>query len=322
MDRRKFVGAFGSILVIARSGAGAQPAAKIYRIGYFTYATAEQSARVLGPFTDGLRELGYVDGRNLVFEQRYGDGRLERLPDLAADLVRSRVEVIVTGSNPIALAAKRATATIPIVMVGVVDPVGYGLVANLARPGGNITGFTSDASTEVGGKSLGLLREILPGLSRVTVLRQIGYGNAQLEAAARKLNITINVVEIRTLEEIAGAFASISGQRVDAVIITGAMFYVRRQQIADLALKYRLPAFHSLKEYAEVGLLLTYGANLEDLYRRAAGYVDRILKGAKPGDLPVEQPTKFELVINLKTAKALGLMIPQSLLLRADEVIR
>jgi putative tryptophan/tyrosine transport system substrate-binding protein len=322
MDRRTFVRACAGSLIIARSGAGAQSAAKASRVGYLTYATPEQTALLLREFTEGLRELGYVEGRNITIERHYGDGTLNRLPDLAADVVRSRVDVIVTGTNPIAAAAKRATATIPIVMVGTFDPVGAGLVANLARPGGNVTGLCVDASAEMSGKNLGLLAEIVPRLSRVGVLRQAGYQGADLEAAAQKLKMELYVVDVRTDDELENAFQTMRRKQVGAVLIRGSLFYVRRQQVADLALKYRLPATHGLREYAQAGLLLTYGANLADLYRRAASYVDRIVKGAKPSDLPVELPTKFELVINLATAKALGLTIPQSLLLRADDVIR
>jgi len=322
MDRRTFIRACAGSLVIARTGAEAQSAAKAYRVGYLTYAPPEQVAPLVRAFTDGLRELGYVEGRNIIVERHYGDGTLTRLPDLAADVVRSRVDVIVTGTNPIAAAAKRATATIPIVMVGTFDPVGTGLVTNLARPGGNVTGFCVDASPEMSGKNLGLLAEIVPRLSRIGVLRQAGYQGADLEAATQKLNMELYVVDVRTIDELENAFQTMRRKQVGAVLIRGSLFYVRRQQVADLALKYRLPATHMLKEYAQAGLLLTYGANLPDLYRRAAGYVDRIVKGAKPSDLPIEQPTKFELVINLVTAKALGLTISQSLLLRADEVIR
>jgi len=322
MDRRRFIRACAGSMVFARSGAEAQSASKAYRVGYLTYATPEQTAPLLRELTEGLRELGYVEGRNIIIERHYGDGTLSRLPDLAADVVRSRVDVIVTGTNPIAAAAKRATATIPIVMVGTFDPVGTGLVANLARPGGNVTGLCVDASPELSGKNLGLLAEIVPGLSRVGILRQAGYQGADLEAAAQKLNMELYVVDVSTIDELESAFQTMRRKQVAAVLIRGSLFYVSRQQVADLALKYRLPATHGLKEYAQAGLLLTYGANLPDLYRRAAGYVDRIVKGTKPSDLPVEQPTKFELVINLITAKALGLTISQSLLLRADEVIR
>jgi len=229
------------------------------------------------------------------------------------------------GSNVHVAAAKRATATIPIVMVAAGDPVGAGFIASLARPGGNITGLSADASREIVGKNLALLKEIVPRLSGVGVVGQVQSegGVAALEAAARRLNVALEVVDIRSPDDFEGAFAVIVGKRVGAVIVNaGPLTYMRRQQIADLALKHRLPAITTLNEFAQAGLLMTYGPNLPDLYRRAASYVAKILGGTKPGDLPVEQPTKFELVINLKTAKALGLTIPQSVLLRADEVIQ
>ena len=319
MNRRTFVGAV-AVSALARSEA--QPAAKTPRVGFLTYATREQSTQLLGEFKAGLRELGYVDGRTLVVEAHYGDGSQNRLPELAAGVVRSGVDLIVTGTNPIAAATKRATATIPIVMVGTVDPVGAGLVANLARPGGNVTGLCVDASAEMLGKNLALLAEIVPGLSRVGLLRHAGFEGLQIEAAARKLNVELVSVDVRRIEELQSAFETMHRKAVGAVVVRGSLFYLQRRQVAELALKHRLPATHVLKEYAEAGLLVTYGADLADLYRRSAGYVDRIVRGAKPGDLPVEQPAKFELVINLVTAKALGLTIPQSLLLRADRVIR
>ena len=322
MDRRNFVRAFAASLVAARSAADAQTPAKPHRIGFLTYTTPAQSALLLREFTEGLRDLGYVDGRNIVIEPHYGDGTQNRLASLADDVVRSGVDVIVTGTNPIAAAAKRATSRIPIIMVGTLDPVGAGLVPNLARPGGNVTGLCVDASAEMSGKKLELLAEIVPGLTRVGLLRQAGYRDPQLEAAAQKMNVELHVVDVRTNDELESAFGTLLQRKVGAVTIRGSLFYVQRQRMAELALRHRLPAAHVLKEYAQAGLLLTYGPNLADLYRRAAGYVDRIVRGMKPGDLPVEQPTKFELVINLKTAKSLGLAIPQSLLLRADEVIR
>jgi putative ABC transport system substrate-binding protein len=235
------------------------------------------------------------------------------------------VDVIVTGSNVHLAAVQRATATIPIVFVAVGDPVGAGFIASLARPGGNITGLTSEASREVQAKNLTLLKEIVPGLSRVGLLGQVlsQDGSAALEAAARQIDVALEVVDNRSPDDFEGAFAAMVGKRVGAVIVGGGpLTYMRRQQIADLALKHRLPAIHVLNEFAQAGLLMSYGPNLPEMYRRAASYVAKILRGAKPGDLPVEQPTKFELVINLRTAKALGVAIPQSLLLRADEVIQ
>jgi putative ABC transport system substrate-binding protein len=325
MNRRAFIEVFAAGLVMARSVAAAQLAAKVYRVGILLVATAETVAPLVQALTEGLRDLGYVEGPNVVFERRYADGRLERLPDLAAEFVRLRVDVIVTGSNIHVAAVQRATATIPIVFVAVGDPVGSGFIANLARPGGNITGLTSEASREVQAKNLALLKEIAPRLSRVGVVGQVlsQDGSAALEAAARQLNVALEVVDVRSPDDFESAFAAIVGKRVGAVIVGGGpLTYMRRQQIADLALKHRLPAIHVLNEFAQAGLLMSYGPNLPEMYRRAASYVAKILGGAKPADLPVEQPTKFELIINLKTAKALGLTIPQSLLLRADEVIQ
>jgi putative ABC transport system substrate-binding protein len=325
IDRRAFIASIAGGLVIARSVAEAQPAAKVYRVGVLLGATAETVTPLVRALTEGLRDLGYVEGRNIVFERRYADGRVERLPDLAAELVQLRMDVIVTGSNIHVAAAKRATATIPIVMVAAGDPVGAGFIATLARPGGNITGLSADASREIVGKNLALLKEIVPRLSRVGVVGQLTLlgGVAALETAARQLNVALEVVDIRSPDDFEGAFATMVGKRVGAVIVNaGPLTYMRRQQIADLALKHRLPAITGLNEFAQAGLLMSYGPNLPDMYRRAASYVAKILRGAKPGDLPVEQPTKFELVINLKTAKALGLTIPQSLLLRADEVVQ
>src|SRR5437868_13095315 len=325
MDRRTFIEVFAGGLIIARTVAEAQPAVKVYQISFLTLAVAESAAAPFRALSEGLRDLGYIEGHNIIFERRYANGRLERLPDLGAELVRLRVDVIVAGTNPAIAAAKRATATIPIVMIANVDPVGAGFIAGLARPGGNITGVTLDVSPEIFGKNLGLLTEIVPRLSRVGVLQEVESGSrfAQVEATARKLNIALADVDIRSPDDIEGAFTALTGKRVGAVILLGgAMTYIRRQQIADLALKHRLPATQLLKEYAQAGLLMTNGPNLPDVYRRAASYVVKILGGANPADLPVEQPTKFELTINLKTAKALGLTIPQSLLLRADEVIQ
>jgi len=326
VDRRTFISVFAGGLVTAHSVAESQPAAKIHRVGILLGGTGEEAAPLLRALADGLSDLGYVDGRNLMFEGRYAGVRMERLPDLAAELVRLRVDVIVTGSNPYVAAAQRATATIPIVIVASADPVGAGFVASLARPGGNITGLTVDASPEMFAKNLGLLREPGDELCQQTeVLRQADReagGFAELEATARRLNVALDVVDIRSVDELAGAFATMTGKRVGAVIIAGPVFYLRRQQVADLALKHRLPAIHVLKEYAQAGQLMTYGPNLVDLYRRAASYVAKILSGVKPAELPVAQPAKFDLVINLKTAKALGLTIPQSVLLRADEVIQ
>jgi len=325
MHRRTFIGSCASGLVTVVTTVEGQPAPRIYRVGILLGGTAEDAAPLLSALIDALRDLGLVDGRNLTFESRFAGIKLERLPELAAELVRLRVDLIVTGSNPFVAAAHRATPTIPIVFVAAADPVGAGFIISLAKPGGNITGLTTDASPELFAKNLGLLSDIVPGLTRVGVLRQVDRaagGLAELQAAARGLNVVLEVVDVHDLDELASAFDTMTAKRVGAVIIFGSVFYLRRQQLADLALKHRLPAIHVLKGYAEAGLLMSYGPNLLDLYRRAASYVAKILGGTKPADLPVEQPARLELVINQRTAKALGLKIPQSVLLRADEVIQ
>jgi putative ABC transport system substrate-binding protein len=325
MSRRLFVSALACGLFTVRSDVGSQPAAKVNRVGYLTHASAEQAARYVRALNDGLRALGYVENRNVVVLARYGDGRPERLPELASDLVRLRPDVIVSGSQLITIAVQRATPIIPIVMVGAADPVGMGLIASLSRPGGNVTGLSIDAGPQMASKSIELLSELVPGLSRIGVLRHAIHPAKfynEIEAAAKRMGIAIDRVEVGRAEDIEGSFARMKSLRVAAAIILGPFFWVHRQQVAELALRYRLPAFQSLREFAEAGLLVTYGPNLEDLYRRAASYVDRILRGARPGELAVEQPTKFDLVINVRTAKALGIEVPQSLLARAYEVIQ
>ena len=270
-------------------------------------------------------DLGYVEGRNLVLERRYGNGNMERLPELAAELVRLRVDVIVTGTNFHVIAVRGATTTIPIVMVFATDPVGSGFVASLARPGGNITGVTADASPELWAKYLTLLKEVVPKLSRVGVFGQVSsqVGFNELQEASQRLDIALEVANINSPGDFEASFAAMVRKRVDAaVIIVGPLTYLLRQQIGDAALKAHLPAITYTSEYAQAGLLMSYGPNLQYLWRRAASYVDKILHGAKPADLPVEQPSKFELTINLKTAKALGLTIPHSLIVRAEEVIQ
>jgi len=280
----------------------------------------------LVPFRQAISELGDVEGQNIAFEIRSADGRPERLPGLAAELVRLKVDVLVASSNVAVAAAQKATTSIPIVMTNTSDPVALGFVASLARPGGNITGLTIQAP-DVAGKTLQLLREAVPGLARSAVLWDTSFPGRQalseLEAAARALEIHLQLVEVGSPGEIEGAFDAVARDRTRAVFIAGSpMQFGERARIAELAVKRRLATMCVLREYVEAGCLIGYGASLVDGFRRAAYFVDRILKGAKPADLPVEQPTKFELVINLKTAKALGLTIPQSLLLRADEVIQ
>jgi len=324
MDRRRFVGAFAGGVVLARSVAFAQPAAKVYRIGFFLGASGESVASLFGALSEGLRDLGYVEGRNVIFERRYADGHMERLAEIAAELVRLRVDVIVTGSSIHVAAARQATKTIPIVMVFTADPVQAGFVMSLARPGGNVTGLSADASSELWSKYLTILKEIVPKLSRVGVLGQVKtqVEFVELDAASRKLDVALEVADMRSPADLDGAFSTMISKRVGALlVVVSPLTYLLKESIAGSAIKYRLPTISNANQYAEAGLLISYGPRLEDLYRRAASYVDKILRGAKPADLPVEQPTTFELVINLKTAKALKLTIPQALLVRADQVI-
>jgi putative ABC transport system substrate-binding protein len=328
MKRRIFLYGVTLGTLSARFAAGAQPADKIRRIGFLSPSSPSDSGmpRRLGAFRKGLRELGYVEGQNIAIESRWAEGKYDRLPGLAAELVGLKVEVIVTYAPPAILAAQQATGTIPIIMAGIIDPVATGLVANLARPGGNITGLALMAP-ELVGKQLEILREIVPAVSRVAVLgNPVNAGNApQLRYAqdgARALGVQLQTLEARDSGEIDRAFAAMTKEQVGAVIVLlDSLLIDHRRRIADLAAKYRLPAVYGLTDHAEAGGLMAYGSSSPERFRRTAAYVDKILKGAKPGDLPIEQPTKFELVINMKTAKALGLTIPPSLLLRADQVI-
>jgi len=282
-------------------------------------------------FRQGLRDLGYIQGRNIVIEIRDAEGKPERLPALAAELVALKVDVIVTGGGtPPALAAKQATKTIPIVFSSAPDPVTDRLVTSLARPGGNVTG-SSNLNPELVGKCLEQLTQAVPRISLVAVLWQSGFMDERTDremlkaadVAARALRVRLQVVEARVPGDIDRAFSKMTGERADALtVLPSAMLFTERRRLVDLAAKHRLPAVYVQREFVDAGGLMSYGPNLADLFRRAATYVDKILKGAKPADLPVEQPTKFELVINLKAAKALGLTIPQSLLGRADEVMQ
>ncbi len=331
MDRRTFV--VSAIAILAAPLVGeAQQAAKIPRIGFLALNLAAGS-HVPEAFRQGLRDLGYVEGRNVVIEHRDAEGKPERFPALAAELVALKVDVIVTsGGTAAALAAKQATTTLPIVFASVGDPVGEGLVSSLARPGGNVTGL-SVVVPELVGKSLELLKQAVPGVSRVAILlkpdsmpdRARKERLETAEVAARALGVRLQVVEARGPENFDRAFSDMTRARTDALdalfVLGTPVFTFERRRLVNLVAKNRLPAVYSWREFVEVGGLMSYGPDLGDLSRRAATYVDKILKGAKPGDLPVEQPTKFELVINMRTAKALGLTIPQSLLLRADEVI-
>ena len=329
IDRRTFLAGSGAILLVAPLAAEAQQPGKLHRIGFLSPASPSdlRSQRFLEAFRNGLGELGYVEGQNIGIESRWAAGKYERLPGLAAELVRLKMDVIVTAAVPAIRAAKEATDTIPIIMAVVVDPVATGLVASLARPGGNITGL-SIMTPELVGKQLEMLKEVVPKASRVAVLwNPANSGNApQLRAAdvaARTLGVRLQPLEARGPREIDSAFAAMAKEGASAVLVlVDAVFIDQRTRIADLAATRRLPAVYGLPEYVEAGGLMSYGPSYLYNYRRAAVYVDKILKGAKPADLPVEQPTQFELIFNLKTAKALGLTIPHSLLLRADRVIQ
>jgi putative ABC transport system substrate-binding protein len=312
-------------LLVSFPAVAAQETRNVPRIGFLVFVSSETRYR---GFQQGLRELGYREGENIVIEFRSADGSLERLSALADELVRLRVDVIVAGSTPGAKAAQRATSTIPIVIPNVGDPVGSGLVASLAKPGGNITGLTT-MSEELSGKRLELLREVVPRLRRLGALwDQDNPGNPlglkQLKAAAESLGVDVRSLAVRPpVPEIDKAFETAKNWQADALIVSDdSLLFSNRTRIIALAARYQLPAMYGYRELPDAGGLLAYGPSRYDMYRRAATYVDKILKGAKPADLPVEQPTKFEFVINLKTAKALGLTIPQSVLVRADEVIR
>jgi putative ABC transport system substrate-binding protein len=318
------LGLFPSALAVE-----AQPALKVYRIGVLLGRPPSSPATpdAFNAFRGGLRDLGWVEGRNVVLEVQRGEGAVERLPELAAELVRLKVDVIFCpGGDPAALAARRATTAIPIVTLSV-DPVGLGLAASLARPGGNVTGLSIFAA-ELGAKRLELLREMIPGISRVAILWNVAYPGKDLEfretqVAARALGVTLQSVEVRSVTDLDTAFGAIRSGRPDALItFSEPLTLTHRQRIVDFAMKIRVPMISEIREFADAGGLMTYGSSLPDLGRRAATYVDRILKGARPADLPFEQPTKFELIINARTAKALGFTISYSLLLRADEVLQ
>jgi putative ABC transport system substrate-binding protein len=326
MDRRTFIGSVAVGVLAAPQAVTAQPGRKNYRIGFLLLSPLDVQRYLITAFEAGLREQGYTPGREVVIEYRSADGHSDQLPILAAELVRLGVNVIVTGVNPNTVAARRATGTIPIVMASSFFPVEDGLVASLARPGGNVTGLTQEAGEEVT-KRLQLLREVVPKLTRVATLSGVGmtynpYFVKRLQDAARDLGVSILPFEFQGADDVGKVFFEVEHARADGMIVFGGPITVgQRSAIVSLTTEKRLPAVWSDKQFVLDGGLMSFGADVADLFRRSAGYVDRILKGAKPADLPVEQPTKFVLAINLRTAKALGLTIPQSLLLRADEVI-
>jgi len=313
------------VLLAAPLAAEAQPAGKVYRIGFLRRTSPEPAA--WEAFRQALRDLGYSETQNVVIEQRYAHGASDRLPGLAADLVRLKMDVIVVDGMPTAVAVKAATTSIPVVFVLGVDPVSYGLVASLARPGGNFTGLTMAVGYELAGKRLELLKGTVPNLSRLAVLGNptssvTGPFLRDAERAARALGVEFQAFEAASPEDLASVYSAMMRWSADGLnTLNDAMFFSQRQRIVELAAKNRLPAMYPETEFVQAGGLMSYGPDFDYLFRRAASYVDKILKGAKPADLPVEQPTKFELAINLKTARALGLTVPPSILLRADSVI-
>jgi ABC-type uncharacterized transport system substrate-binding protein len=328
VNRREFIALVGGAAVGWPVAANAQQAAKVARIGYL-WLNLAASPHLREAFRQGLRDLGNIEGRNVAIEYRDAEGKLERLPALAAELVALKVDVIVAGPTVATLAAKQATRTLPIVFPVAADPVGSGLVTSLARPGGNVTGL-SLLAPELIGKCLEQLTQAVPGVNRVAVLWQPGGHSErtdmdmlkQAEAAARALGVRLQFIEARGPDDFDRVFSDMTRARVEALtVLPSGMFNSERRRLVDLAATIRLPAVYAWREFVDAGGLMAYGPNLADVFRRAATYVDKILKGAKPADLPVEQPTKFELVINLKTAKALGLAVPPALLGRADGVI-
>jgi len=329
MNRRKFITMMGGVILATPHASQAQRSGKVQRIGYLSAASEADtvSSRYRAAFRQSLRELGWLEGQNVAIEYRFADGRLDRLPQLAAELARLRQDVIVAHLTPTAVAAKNATATIPIVMINGNDPVRLGLVASLARPGGNVTGVAYSVGMDIFGKILELLKEAVPNLRRVAVLSnpRNPVQPLQLESvksAARPLGLALQHLEVREPGDFDGAFAAMARERAGAYLNLGVALGIERVRLAELAVKHQLPSVYGNRGDVEAGGLMSYGPDLIAQFRRAAYFVDKILKDAKPAELPVEQPTKFELVINLKTAKALGLTIPQSVLVRADEIIQ
>jgi putative ABC transport system substrate-binding protein len=323
-QRREFITLLGGAAAWPLA-ARAQQTQKLPTIGFLGSSTASAESQRVAAFVQRLRELGWIEGRTVAIEVRWGEGRNERYADIAAEFVRLKVDVIVTQGTATVIAARQATSVIPIVFAGAADPVGNDLVASLARPGGNVTGL-SNQGTDLAAKRLELLREIVPAFGRVAIMGNVGNPAIVLEmrevqAAARMLGLEVAILEIRRAEDIASAFPALQ-VRADALYVAAdPLLGTNRIRINTLALGARLPTMHDFREYVEAGGLMSYGPNLVDVFRRSADFVDKILRGTKPGDIPVEQPTKFDLVINLATAKALRLAIPESFLVRADEVI-
>jgi putative tryptophan/tyrosine transport system substrate-binding protein len=325
IERRKFLATLGGTAVAWPLAAHAQQAGKLPTIGYLGSATPVGQSQWVAAFVQRLRELGWIEGRTVAVEYRWAEGRSERFAEIAAEFVQRKVDVIVTLSTAGVLAAKQATSVIPIVFAAAGDPVGAGLVASLARPGGNVTGLSLQ-QTETAGKRLELLREVVPGLGRLAILANVGnpavvLDMREVQATARTLGLEIITLEIHRGEDIVPAFETLNGRAEALYVVIDALVNTYRSRVNTLALAARLPTMHTFREGVEAGGLMSYGTNFPDLFRRAADYVDKILRGAKPTDLPVEQATKFGLIINITTAKALGIKIPSTLLALADEVI-
>ena len=326
ITRRKVLHAIATTLLAMPLAGETQNGRKLYRVGYLGNSSASLEPNLVEAFRQGMRDLGYIEGKNLVIEFRWAEGRYHRFASLVTDLIHLPVDVIVTAGTPGTLAAKNATKTIPVVMAVSGDAVGTGLVKSLARPGGNVTGLTTMAS-ELEGKRLELLREMLPKLARITVLKNdvnplMAIQFKQTAAAAKSSRVALEAVDIRVVDDFEKAFASIAKARPDAIIVLADRFLLaERERILTFAAEQRFAAMYPYREFVEHGGLISYSPNYAESFRSAAKYVDKILKGAKPADLPVEQPTKFELVVNLKTAKTLGIKIPNSVLVRADKVI-
>ncbi len=314
-------------ILLGSLAAQAQQTGNVYRIGFLGNSTAALEANLVGPFREGLRDLGYVEGRNVLIEYRWAEGKYDRFPALIGELLALKVAVIVTAGTPATLAVKKATTSVPLVMTAVGDPVGTGIVPSLSHPGGNITGLTA-ISTEIDAKRLELLREVVPSVSYIALLWNAGsplqvLAEKQVQAAAQVLRMRVLSLGVKTEEEIKSALAVMARERPDALLVLADRLLLHhRVLIMDFATRHRLPGVHAYRELVEAGGLMSFGPSYADMHKRAAYFVDRILKGAKPGDLPVERPRTFELVINLKVAKALGLTIPQSVLLRGTEIIQ
>jgi putative ABC transport system substrate-binding protein len=329
IQNRKWLGlsVIAFVLVMVGAVAQAQQPKKIPRLGFLGNSTAALEANLIGPFRDGLRELGYVEGKNILIEYRWAEGKYERFPELIGELIHLKVEIIVTAGTPASLAVKKATTSIPLVMIAVGDPVGTGLIASLAHPGGNVTGLTSIAA-DLEGKRLELLREVVPTLSHVAVFWNPAspfqvVAEKEVQAAARLLRIKVLSLGVQAPEQFDNAFATIRRERPGALnVLADRLFLHNRARIMDFAVQNRLPGVHAYVELVEAGGLMSYGPSYPGMHKRAAYYVDRILKGTKPADLPVEQPKQFELVANLKAAKKIGLTIPPAVLYRADKVMR